>query len=101
GPLFNRTSCVDCHAAPTPGGRGQNGLATSTRVGKLTAAGFDPLIGLGGPIARAHSVSELNEPCDLTAGIPPNANITSIRNAPDLHGTGVIDAIPDYEIAAG
>src|SRR5713226_3166789 len=101
GPLFNASSCVSCHAAPTIGGMGANGLGTATRIGQLTAAGFDPLIGFGGPIARNHSVKELNLPCDLVAGIPARANVTSVRNAPDLHGTGVIDAIPDEKIAAG
>jgi CxxC motif-containing protein (DUF1111 family) len=100
GPLFNGASCVTCHATPTVGGMGPNGLGTATRVGQLTSAGLDPLIGLGGPIARAHSVTEGNKACDLVAGIPARANVTSVRNAPDLHGTGVIDAIPDAEIAA-
>jgi len=101
GPLFNGASCVTCHAIPTVGGMGPNGLGTATRVGQLTSVGFDPLISLGGPIARAHSVTEENKSCDLVAGIPARANVTSVRNAPDLHGTGAIDAIPDAEIAVG
>jgi CxxC motif-containing protein (DUF1111 family) len=101
GPLFNRTSCVGCHAGPGAGGMGPDGLGTATRVGRLTPDGFDPLIGSGGPVARAHSVAEEGLPCDLVPGIPARANVTSVRNAPDLHGVGLIDAIPDDEIAAG
>lgn len=101
GPLFNDTSCVGCHGAPTTGGMGLEGLGTAIRVGRLTPAGFDPMTGRGGPIARARSVADGGLPCDLTAGIPAGANVTSVRNAPDLHGTGLIDAIPDKEIAAG
>jgi CxxC motif-containing protein (DUF1111 family) len=101
GPLYNRTSCLGCHVAPTIGGVGPEGLGTATRVGRLTPAGFDALIGHGGPIARTHSVAESGLPCDLSAGIPEGANVTSVRNAPDLHGTGLIDQIPDSEIAAG
>jgi CxxC motif-containing protein (DUF1111 family) len=101
GPLFNRASCVGCHARPGVGGMGPDGLGTATRVGELSTAGFDPMTDRGGPIARSHSVAEQGHSCDLVAGIPPGANITSVRNAPDLHGTGLIDAIPEQEIAAG
>jgi CxxC motif-containing protein (DUF1111 family) len=101
GPLYNRTSCLGCHVAPTIGGSGPEGLGTATRVGRLALAGFDALIGHGGPVARTHSVAEAGLPCDLSTGIPAGANVTSVRNAPDLHGTGLIDQIPDSEIAAG
>lgn len=101
GPLFNHTSCVGCHAAPTAGGMGPEGLGTASRVGRLTSAGFDPMIGRGGPIVRVHSVAEEGLPCDLMGGIPAGANVTSVRNASDLHGTGLIDAIPDEEITKG
>ena len=83
------------------GGVGPDGLGTAMRIGRLTSAGFDPMIDRGGPVARAHSVAEEGRPCDLAPGIPPGANITSVRNAPDLHGAGAIDAIPDEAIAAG
>jgi CxxC motif-containing protein (DUF1111 family) len=101
GPLFNKTSCAGCHTMPSVGGMGSLGLATVTRVGRLTASGFDPMIGRGGPVARAHSVAEQNLPCDLTPGIPLGANITSVRNAPALFGDGLLDNISDEEIAAG
>ena len=101
GPLFNHTSCVGCHSTPTKGGMGPGGLGTAVRVGRLTPTGFDPMIGRGGPIARTRSVSERGLPCDLEPGIPPGANITSVRNAPDLYGKGLIDALPDDVIAAG
>jgi CxxC motif-containing protein (DUF1111 family) len=101
GPLFNHTSCIGCHSTPTKGGMGSDGLGTVTRIGRLTATGFDPMIGRGGPIARTRSVSERGLPCDLEPGIPPGANVTSLRNAPDLYGKGLIDIMPDEVIAAG
>lgn len=101
GPLFNRTSCVGCHIAPTVGGMGLDGLGTATRFGRLTATGVSPLGVPGAPIARTHSVAEEGFECDLEPGIPANANVTSVRNAPDLHGTGLINAIPDKVIVAG
>ena len=101
GPLFNHTSCAGCHSTPSKGGMGPNGIGTATRIGRLTASGFDPMIGRGGPIARVRSVSERGLPCDLQPGIPPGANVTSVRNAPELYGKGLIDAVPDEVIAAG
>jgi len=83
------------------GGMGPDGLGTAIRVGRLTPAGFDPMTGHGGPIARSHSVAETGLSCDLTPGIPAGANLTSVRNAPSLYGTGLIDAIPDDEVIAG
>ena len=101
GPLFNNTSCLGCHNTPAPGGGGPDGLAIVLRVGQLTTSGFDPMLGRGGPFARAHSVSELGVPCALSAGVPSGANVTSVRNAPSLFGDGRLDAIPDAVILAG
>jgi CxxC motif-containing protein (DUF1111 family) len=101
GPLFNNTSCLGCHNTPVPGGGGLDGLATVLRIGQLTNAGFDPMLGRGGPLARAHAVSELGVPCPLSAGVPSGANATSVRNAPALFGDGRIDMIPDAVILAG
>lgn len=98
GPLFNRESCAACHEL---GGVGPRGLGTATRIGRLVDGEFDPMTGHGGPVARAHSVRELGVPCTLVGGIPAGANVTSVRNAPDLHGTGLIDLIADEEIAGG
>ena len=52
-------------------------------------------------MARTRSVSELGVRCDLAPGIPPDANVTSVRNAPALHGAGLIDTISDATILAG
>ena len=80
---------------------GTDGLATVLRVGRLTAEGFDPLLDHGGPIARTRSVSEFGTPCRLEAGIPAEANVTSVRNAPPLFGLGLIDTVPEAAILRG
>jgi len=95
GPLFNGRSCNACHAAGE-GGRTADSLVV--RVGRLTNHEFDSLFQNGGPIARQHSVSELGVPCELPTGIPPNANVTSLRAAMTLRGTSLIDNILDREI---
>jgi CxxC motif-containing protein (DUF1111 family) len=80
---------------------GPDGLGVALRVGRLDHGAFDPLVGHGGPIARAHTVSELGYSCAVRPGIPAGANLTSVRNAPALFGLGLIDAIPDEVILAG
>ena len=102
GPLFNEQACATCHAEPTVGGMGTDGLATVLRVGRLTEAGFDPMLGRDGRLeAHDHSISELGVTCDRAPGIPAGANVTSVRNTPPLFGMGLIDAIPDEVIRAG
>jgi mono/diheme cytochrome c family protein len=90
GPLFNGRSCNTCH---TSGGAGTTAESSVLRVGRLTGHAFDPLIPNGGPIARRHSVSELGVPCGLPTGVPPNANVSSVRTAMTLRGTSLIDNI--------
>ena len=101
GPLFNASSCLECHHTPTPGGMGKDGLGLASRVGRLEGDTFDELAGKGGPFARTHSVAEFGVACDLAPGPPPAANVISIRNAPSLYGAGLIDSIPDEIIRAG
>jgi CxxC motif-containing protein (DUF1111 family) len=101
GPLYNASSCISCHSTPAAGGMGLEGLGLVVRVGRLTDSGFDPLVRQGGPVARAHSVTELGFPCQLQPGIPAGANVTSVRNAPALFEAGLIDAVPDDVIRAG
>jgi hypothetical protein len=101
GPSFNGRSCADCHFSPVAGGMGADGLATVLRVGKLDRHGYDPMLGRGGPVARMHTVSELGISCGVLPGIPPGANLISVRNAPALFGLGLVDEIPDATILAG
>ena len=100
GPLINGTSCAECHREPSLGGMGALGLATVVRVGALRGERFDDLAGRGGPIARTKSAPALAPTCELHPGIPAGANVTSIRNAPQLYGLGLIDQIPDATLAA-
>jgi len=69
-----------------------------TRVARISNGMFDPLIGLGGPVARAHSIAELGFPCGLRTGVPPLANVTSKRSAMTLRGTALIDFVQNRDI---
>jgi hypothetical protein len=101
GPLFNERSCLTCHSTPSAGGMGRNGLDVVTHIGHLEGGIFDPMVDTGGPVARAHSVTELGFACPLTAGISARANVTSLRNSPSLYEDGAIDGLTDAAIAAG
>jgi len=101
GPLFNDMSCGACHDSPAPGGMGVRAGQDVHLVARMRPDGsFDSLEGRGGPVARAHSVSELGVPCDLQPGIPAQAGIVSLRNAPALRGDGLLDTIAPGDFAA-
>jgi CxxC motif-containing protein (DUF1111 family) len=100
GPLYNGTACASCHISPSIGGMGPDSIAVVTRVGRSVGGTFDPLIGRGGPVARAHAISELGAACALKPGIPAEANLTSVRNTPPLYGLGLLDEVPDEAILA-
>ena len=95
GPLYNGTSCRECHQFPSLGGAGPDGLTVVYRVGRFNAGAYDPLLGGGGPVARQHSIGG---GCKLLPGIPQLANLVSVRNTPSLFGDGLIDTIPDTAI---
>jgi mono/diheme cytochrome c family protein len=100
GPLYNARSCLECHHTPTAGGVGRNGLSVVQRIGRYDGYEFDPLVGFGGPVARAHSIADLGVPCTLRAGPLATANLISVRNASPLYGSALMEAIPDEVIRA-
>ncbi len=100
GPLFNGRACGDCHNDPIEGGMGATPETFVTRVGRLSGGMFDPLIGQGGPVARAHSIAELGFPCGLPTGVPPLANVTSKRSAMTLRGTALMDFVQSRDVLA-
>ena len=79
---------------------GPDGLAPVLRIGRMHASNFDPLNGSGGPVSRARSVAEFGVKCSLLPGMPPQANLVSLRNTPALFGAGLIDAIPESAIGS-
>jgi CxxC motif-containing protein (DUF1111 family) len=93
GPIFNQTSCANCHASPTPGG---SGTTLVTRFGASDGKGnFDPLTELGGSLLQSQAV----DPAALEH-IPAEANVIAQRQSMPLYGSGLIEAIPDQAIQA-
>jgi CxxC motif-containing protein (DUF1111 family) len=90
GPVYNNTSCANCHDFPVTGGGGSN---LSTRFGSSTNGVFNPLTSLGGTLLHA---AYINANCVET--LPASANVVALRRVRALFGAGLIEAIPDSVI---
>ena len=101
GPLFNGQSCVSCHASPIAGRHGPR-AGPDGAVRRAPAARRDVRSAYdnGGPVARAHSVTELGVHCGLPTGVPPQANVVSLRNAMTLRGDGLLDDVASRDVLA-
>lgn len=100
GPVFNGRSCVACHANPAPGGSGASLDNRITRFARqVQGQPFDPLLHLGGPNLQKFSVGGELPGCSLPPEVvPAEANLTGLRQPPQLFGLGLIQGIPDTEI---
>jgi CxxC motif-containing protein (DUF1111 family) len=107
GPIYNESSCLECHGAAAPGGGDAlppGSQHNVTHFARDTNGYFDPLRDLGGPLLERRSINDDDgvTSCPIHGTtVPPQANILSIRNTPPVFGFGLIDAIPDEEILAG
>ena len=89
GPIFNQTSCGDCHLNPTGG----TGTQKVLRAGLQTKAGFDPLEDLGGTLFQLEAISE-----ECREDPPPEANVFTDRVTNGMMGYGLVQAILDGDI---
>jgi len=97
GPLFNSTSCAECHEQPVVGGVGKGevgGDDTEVHASKFTNNQCDELTKQGGPVFRQHATQGDPPP------IPADANIGR-RTTTALFGFGLIDTVPDTAILKG
>ncbi len=93
GPIFNGTSCAQCHSLPSTGGASGT---TVTRFGQTTNGVFDPLASLGGSLLQAFAINPIGQEV-----IPPQANVVIHRETTPLYGLGLIEAIPANTITSG
>ena len=92
GPIFNKTSCGNCHNNPVGG----PGSQTVTRFGHLgKKGGFDPLAELGGSLLQAEAISE-----NCAEMVPVEANVTSFRVTNGALAYGLVEAISDEDLLA-
>ena len=92
GPIFNNTSCANCHTTPAIGGAST--LAV-TRFGRMDKGVFDPLAQFGGSLLQSRAI----DPAVLEK-IPAEATIVIQRQTTPLFGAGLIEAILDRDIQA-
>lgn len=90
GPIFNRDSCVACHASPATGGASTINV---TRFGLTVKGRFDGLDALGGSLLQENAIVP-----EAQEFVPSIANVVILRNSTPLFGLGLIDAIPDATI---
>jgi len=96
GPLFNSSSCRECHEAPAPGGRGDEVEvhATAFRSGVC-----DPLVQEGGPVIQRHTTPALKQALGIDSEpFPPSATARALRTTPVLFARGLLDLVPDSVI---
>ncbi len=106
GPIFNDSSCGQCHSTPKTGG------FSGKVVERAGIAGppFDPLAALGGSLFQTQSIEPTSGINPLTgqpwqAGdcgetIPGSATVFTQRLTPPAFGAGLISSIDDTQILA-
>ena len=97
GPLFNSTSCAECHENPVAGGAGDETEFHATRF--VPPATCDPLEGQGGPVIQQRATPLLEAAGIAKEEIPASAQVGN-RSTPPIFGFGLLDAIPDATILA-
>lgn len=112
GPLFNSTSCGECHEDPALGGFGDeveiHATAFLVRGGGKDPHGggsgedaCDPLADQGGPVVQQHVTPALKAALGIEQEpVPSRATATAHRTSPPIFGLGLLDAVPDEVILA-
>jgi CxxC motif-containing protein (DUF1111 family) len=95
GPVFNDTSCVNCHDQGAVGG-GDNRL--ETHFGLVTSGVFNPLTALGGQLIQEQGIGTFNGVTFVGEVVPPQANVVAQRRTNPLFGLGLVDAVPDQTL---
>jgi len=98
GPLFNANACGECHENPAAGGSGDEieVHATATHVEGVC----DPLAGEGGPVVQQQATPALKAALGIDQEpFPKSATARAHRSSLALFGRGLLDAVPDSELA--
>jgi CxxC motif-containing protein (DUF1111 family) len=90
GPLYNATSCVDCHQNPVTGGTSQ---VTELRAGSYDGANFTPHP--GGSLIHDRATNE-----SIQQRVLGNDNVRALRSSLNVLGDGFVEAIPDSTLIA-
>ena len=98
GPLFNSTSCGECHEDPAKGGRGDEVELHATA---FKGGVCDPLVEEGGFVIQRHTTPALKQALGIDSEpFPPSATARALRTTPVVFGRGLLDAVPESVILA-
>ncbi len=98
GPVFNESSCVQCHGGPQA--VGGSGTELVTRFGRYINNQFDPMIEFGGPSIQARGIGKFKGVNFVGEVVPRQATIVARRRTVPLYGLGLVDALPDSALMA-
>jgi CxxC motif-containing protein (DUF1111 family) len=102
GPVFNATSCANCHANPVTGGSSQ---IAEVRVGHLDANGnfVNPSVPVNGGADMITGRSLINDRAlcpQAQERVPPTETIRALRAVLNTLGDGFVEAIDDSTLIA-
>src|SRR6266480_4651787 len=98
GPLFNASSCAECHEAPVVGGVGDE---VETHATAYHDGVCDDLGRIGGPVIQDSTTPALHAMLGLDKEpVPPEATAVGRRTTPSLLGFGLLDAVPESVLEA-
>jgi CxxC motif-containing protein (DUF1111 family) len=92
GPVFNDSSCTNCH---NQGGDGGGSDRLETRYGRVTDGVFDPLTQFDGQLLHERGIGTFNGVDFVGEVVPAEANVVARRRTTPLFGLGLVDAVPD------
>jgi CxxC motif-containing protein (DUF1111 family) len=99
GPIFNGTSCAQCHSNPTVGG---DSNTVETRFGTTEKNKFDALEDLGGSLIQSQGIGTVmckDGTFYTFKGEDPLGTFKIERKTTPLFGLGLVDAVPDSTFA--
>src|SRR6266550_3301177 len=98
GPLFNASSCAECHEDPVVGGVGDE---VETHAAAYHGGVCDDLGRIGGPVIQDSMTPALHAVLGIDKEpVPPEATAVGRRTTPSVLGFGLLDAVPESEILA-
>jgi CxxC motif-containing protein (DUF1111 family) len=95
GPVFNDTSCTNCH---NQGGDGGGSDILETRFGLVTKGVFNQLLNLDGQLLHSKGIGLFNGVNFVGEVVPAVANVVAQRRTTPLFGLGLVDAVPDESL---
>lgn len=102
GPLFNASSCGECHEDPVVAGAGDE-VERHASIFQPERVGFacDLLATQGGPVFQDSVTPALRTALGIEReDLPPGVTTAAARTTPDVLGFGLLDAVPDSTILA-